>query len=632
MKPKLFWNKFKISKTYIFLIGISATLWFLIRVIPKPDRARYPCMQAAAPIMSSFIIYLLGINISVFSFKKFKHFMRTSRYWLGSAFLLITIISFAVILLNDNKKAIADVLHPYNNSFPIPSNTPIGTANGLFPGRVVWVHDVDATNEYYEPTYDGYDYWYDDFNADPEVIRQMLEASIMKYAGKDNVTDAWNDIFKSYNSSHGRGDVGYKTGEKVVFKINLTNAGCSEAERPMRMDVAPQLLNAILYELVDVVGVAQPDIIMGDPYREFRLEYRQRVMEAFPDVYYVDGNGGDGVHKTKQSSNAVLVFSDKKHTSTLPQQYLDATYMINIACLKSHDEGGITLLAKNHQGSYLPIGMDPSAQSAMDMHYCLPANSRGSGKYRHTVDYMGHKQTGGKGLIYIVDGIWGGESWQGWIKKFKSAPFNNDYPNSLFISQDPVALESVCYDVLFEEYVEDDTKQDYPIRYKFEIADYLSQCASSDFWPDGIIYDPEGDGTPIGSLGVFEHWNNPADRQYSRNLGTGDGIELLFLKSSATSNKANISDNVNIAAPNPFTTYTSFTKPERGARNSILKIYNSTGQLINTLRFNDSDNIIWDGTDGNNRQVSSGLYIYKISAENNAGIFTGKVIYKNGKE
>ena len=31
------------------------------------------------------------------------------------------------------------------------------------------------------------------------------------------------------------------------------------------------------------------------------------------------------------------------------------------------------------------------------------------------------------------------------------------------------------------------------------------------------------------SLGVHEHWNNPQDKQYSRNLGTGDGIELIKL-------------------------------------------------------------------------------------------------------
>jgi hypothetical protein len=33
-------------------------------------------------------------------------------------------------------------------------------------------------------------------------------------------------------------------------------------------------------------------------------------------------------------------------------------------------------------------------------------------------------------------------------------------------------------------------------------------------------------------LGVHEHWNNPVDRQYSRNLGTGQGIELVALSAA----------------------------------------------------------------------------------------------------
>ena len=37
------------------------------------------------------------------------------------------------------------------------------------------------------------------------------------------------------------------------------------------------------------------------------------------------------------------------------------------------------------------------------------------------------------------------------------------------------------------------------------------------------------------SLGVHEHWNNPTDKQYSRNLGTGEGIELVVASVSSSS-------------------------------------------------------------------------------------------------
>jgi len=42
------------------IIGAGSLIWFLIRVIPKPSRATYPCQRAAFPLASSFIIWLTG--------------------------------------------------------------------------------------------------------------------------------------------------------------------------------------------------------------------------------------------------------------------------------------------------------------------------------------------------------------------------------------------------------------------------------------------------------------------------------------------------------------------------------------------------------------------------------------------
>lgn len=55
-----------------FTIGLLATLWFLIRVIPKPSRAAYPCMQATAPFMAGFVVYLSSLVGSVWAFGRFR--------------------------------------------------------------------------------------------------------------------------------------------------------------------------------------------------------------------------------------------------------------------------------------------------------------------------------------------------------------------------------------------------------------------------------------------------------------------------------------------------------------------------------------------------------------------------------
>jgi hypothetical protein len=38
------------------LAGLASLVWFLVRVIPKPSRAFYPCQRAAAPLASGFVI------------------------------------------------------------------------------------------------------------------------------------------------------------------------------------------------------------------------------------------------------------------------------------------------------------------------------------------------------------------------------------------------------------------------------------------------------------------------------------------------------------------------------------------------------------------------------------------------
>jgi hypothetical protein len=328
------------------------------------------------------------------------------------------------------------------------------------------------------------------------------------------------------------------------------------------------------------------------------------------------------------------VFSDGKFTSSIPQHYLDASYLINIPCLKSHDSGGITIAAKNHQGSILQSGVKPESQSAMYMHYALPKPPDGiqkTGVYRHLVDYMGHKELGGKTLIYIVDGLWAGRNWDGVVEKWQMAPFNNDYPSSLFLSQDAVAIESVCFDFLLKEYESKSASVKYP--YFTGVDDYMKQGADPANWPVGISYDPEGDGTLLGSLGVYEHWNNATDKQYSRNLKTGNGIELLKYASLPSDNyqseiNTGISQKTMIdykLYPNPFSQSIRIDINNDQAIN--LCIYNLKGQLV----FNEIVNrtFQWNGTSNNGSPVDKGIYLIKLEDRNSGELVCSEKILFN---
>ena len=72
----------------------------------------------------------------------------------------------------------------------------------------------------------------------------------------------------------------------------------------------------------------------------------------------------------------------------------------------------------------------------------------GLGRYCCLVDLMGHRELGVKTLLYMVDRLFAGWNWSSDRVKWNVPPFNGDWPSSVFVSQDPVAIDSVCHDFL----------------------------------------------------------------------------------------------------------------------------------------------------------------------------------------
>lgn len=102
--------------------------------------------------------------------------------------------------------------------------------------------------------------------------------------------------------------------------------------------------------------------------------------------------------------------------------------------------------------------------------------------------------------------------------------FGGNWPNSIFASMDPIAIDSVAFDFLAEEWPSEVLNSRYG---DGGAQDYLHEAALASNPLSGTFYDPAGTGTRLKSLGVHEHWNNAIDKQYSRNLGKSEGIELV---------------------------------------------------------------------------------------------------------
>jgi hypothetical protein len=509
--------------------GFLSLVWFLVRVVPKPSRAAYPCQRVAAPLAGSFLLWIPGALASVAIFRHLRKTLVQPRRNLAIAALIAALALGAVILGTlPERPALAD------NQAP---NSPIGMARGINPGRVVWIHEPAAT-DWAGP---GQGHWWEGSHTKQDLVDRMMSGALRSLTGKSGDGEAWDALFRHFNKTHGKGDVGYRKGEKITIKVNLVGCIVTAAggvdpvsydlvRNVDYMNASPQMMIALLRQLVRSAGVRQSDVSIGDPLTLFPNQFYEMCHREFADVHYLDHNGGNTGHpRTKVHPSAIPFYWScrpaGKTQDYLPDAYTEATYFINMANLKSHTLAGVTLCAKNHLGSLMRT---PPESGYYNIHDSLTRNSPGYGRYRALVDLMGHAQTGGKGLVYFIDGLYSGvHPIETSPRKWNQVPFNGNWSSSLFTSQDPVAIDSVAFDFLYAEW------NDHP--HMPGADDYLHEAALADNPPSGTFYDPDHptNVARLASLGVHEHWNNPQARQYSRNLGVGKGIELIKAAAAA---------------------------------------------------------------------------------------------------
>jgi hypothetical protein len=583
-------------------------------------------MRISMPLASGFIIWLAGMFGSSLLLYRGKVLLKRHQRRAACVCLLLGVVAGAVFLLGQPSGLVLAEQQV--------ANDPIGEAKGVHPGRVVWIHDADAT-DWLGP---GDGHWWEPAHTDYTVVDEMVSLSLRRLSGQNNESDAWDAFFRYFNRCNARGDVGYSSGEKIIIKVNYV--GChalTGGVDPVSYDLtslrdypntSPQVILAVLRQLVNVVGVSEEDISVGDPQARFPNDFHDIFHLEFPDIHYLDYYGGNAEHpRTAVQFSAVPFYWSSHPTGKtqdfVPQSYADATYLINIANLKAHTGAGMTLCAKNHYGSLIRI---PYQSGYYDMHASLPSRIAANDNYRAHVDLMGHAHMGGKTVLMLVDGLYEGVHGADNVpRQWDCEPFNGDWTSSIFASQDPVALESVCFDLM---QLDGDPRQ-YP--QMAGVDDYLHEAAQADNPPSGTFYDPDHDGDieRLASLGVHEHWNNSTERMYSRNLGIGAGIELIRLDPVTALHPAEFERTLtSYAYPNPFNPLTRihFKLPRAG--HVDLVVFTAAGERVVTLLSRvlaaGPHDVVWEGRDDRGYPVASGTYFYQLSVGSQRA--TGRMI------
>lgn len=408
-----------------------------------------------------------------------------------------------------------------DNKQVYPKHKPYGKGVGAKPGRVVWGHNPKSV------TWDGKGYWWEPEHFDEAVITGMLQNSIASLGGKKKADAGWASLFEAQNKRRGKGSQSYKKGEKIAIKANINGSGVFDDDDSGKTKMSytnPVLLKALLTSLVKDAKVAPSDITVYDVSRIFPAYMVALCTKGeLKGVHFVGRN--NGIADENKPIN--WSYSFRGAVNYLPACVTQAEYVINLANLKGHSYG-ITLCGKNHFGSFIN-GNEMRPPEKANLHQFLTMDEMGV--YSPLVDLMANYELGGKTVLYMLDALIcatsEGDNITGSNARWKQSPFDGYYTASIFVSQDPVAIDSVGADFLMNEPTV--TNNNGSLKDNPTVENYLHEAALVKQAPSGNVY-KNGNGEKVENLGVHEHWNNPVSKKYSRNLGEKEGIELLKVK------------------------------------------------------------------------------------------------------
>ncbi len=134
------------------------------------------------------------------------------------------------------------------------------------------------------------------------------------------------------------------------------------------------------------------------------------------------------------------------------------------------------------------------------------------------------------------------------------------------------------------------------------------------------LYATVGIENPNGTIGLGYTCNNQyptAAKQLQNQMAIIFSGEYLSITESDDDEIGSVSTNLQSNYPNPFnpTTTISFSVAQTSSFVN-LDVYNLKGQkvkqLVNNLLPAGNHSVLWNGTDENNKPVSSGIYLYKL--------------------
>ncbi len=284
---------------------------------------------------------------------------------------------------------------------------------------------------------------YVDF-TDYNELKKMLVAALTAYTGTKSTKEAWQRILPDY-----------KAGKKIAIKPNLNNIGAGYSKAIM---TSPQVIAAVVESLIET-GFAAQDIIVYDLTARMNKElaqwlngfeintvFRLKYGGLFDKIYarlHLSPQDQDTSAPIKMRS-AIIDDLDDRVTCYIPNVLTSADYLINLPVFKAHQFVLQSSALKNHFGTV-----------RFSNHNTYPAVLHGKDIEKNIVDINRNEHIMRKTCITIADCLYGAPYFtrdgHGRVPTRWKTLSTGPAPNSLFISADPVALESILADYIIHE-------------------------------------------------------------------------------------------------------------------------------------------------------------------------------------
>ncbi|MFC1569141.1 DUF362 domain-containing protein [bacterium] len=364
-----------------------------------------------------------------------------------------------------------------------------------------------------------------------DKAQDMMDAGIKSLTGIDDVGKAWKSIFPNISS------------EKVIsIKVNCLFALSSHPE------IAYAIANGLQQMNVNGASFPANNIIIWDRSDWDLTSHGGYTINTGSEGVLVVGTNHSGFGYTSQTYN---VKGSTQRISKILTDHSD--YLINLCVLKDHGTADVTFSMKNHYGTC----NDPGSLHGSRCNPYIPALN----KLSPILD---------KQVLSICDALFA-------IRSGGPSGYPQVTPKQLIFSQDPVAHDTICLDILNE---------------------YRN--------------------TPIN---MPAHISTAASAAYQ--LGTNDRnqIERIDINSDISSSvQANSVSPMDFQLfqnyPNPFNGQTTLSYRINKSEQIRIEILDIQGRPVRTL-FDGTKNagfhqLQWDGKNQNYQPIPSGVYLAKI--------------------